>query len=409
MNRSFAANDLNPDPTYSVRRLIGIGVVTRLMVDTGVQIFFPFLRVIAEGIGITTVELGRLISLRSLTGLLSPWFGVLSDRRSNRWVMRLGLLLAALGYTLIGLSTNVWQAAAGMLLSGMGSFAYLPTLQAYLSARLPYGQRARGLGIVEYAWALSGILGLFLMGYLIAWTSWRVPMLLLGSGLFAAFVLYRYLPAGKREKATKPDALDPEEAFLNLGENGRSAWANIFVNGLIMFAAMNLFVTYGDWLETGYALDPAALGTVALVLGVFDLCASVLVSLVVDRLGKRRSVLLGSAVACLGFLLLPWFSGGVVMAVTSLVLARFSFEFTVVSNIPLLSEQVPRHRGKVMTFSTATGLLGTSLAGLSGPWALGEYGIAGVSLMSASAMLLTWLVVLWRVREPALQRVKLGD
>jgi len=148
---------------------------------------------------------------------------------------------------------------------------------------------------------------------------------------------------------------------------------------------------------------------VALVLGVFDLCASVLVSLVVDRLGKRRSVLLGSAVACLGFLLLPWFSGGVVMAVTSLVLARFSFEFTVVSNIPLLSEQVPRHRGKVMTFSTATGLLGTSLAGLSGPWALGEYGIAGVSLMSASAMLLTWLVVLWRVREPALQRVKLGD
>ena len=82
-------------------------------------------------------------------------FGALADRRGYRDVMQIGLFLNALGYFIVGSSINVWMAAIGMMLGGLGHFVFGPTLQAYLSARLPYAQRARGLGILEYSWALA--------------------------------------------------------------------------------------------------------------------------------------------------------------------------------------------------------------------------------------------------------------
>ncbi len=399
----------SPQPErFSVGQLVSIGLLTRLLIDTGVQIFFPFLKVMANGIGITTVEMGRLISLRSSMGLLAPLFGVLADRKGNRFVMRLGLFIAAGGYLLLGVSTNLWTAAMGIVLSAIGSFAFLPTLQAYLSARLPYAKRARGLGIVEYAWALSGIIGLFLVGQLIEFTNWRVPMFFIGGGLFFWGAVYHWLPTSNVDWAeTEPKKTGSKKfqfgrlkTFFDLGENRRSAWSNLTVSALVMFAATNLFITYGTWLESEYNLGPSILGIVALVLGVSDLIGSVLVSAISDRVGKRRSVIFGGFLTFVGFLLLPLFNVSLIPAVIGIALARGAFEFTVVSNIPLLSEQVPQQRSKMMGIATAFGLGGTAVAGLTGPWVYEQFNVPGVGVLSATAMALSVLITLWLVREP---------
>jgi hypothetical protein len=63
---------------------------------------------------------------------------------------------------------------------------------------------------------------------------------------------------------------------------------------LSYFAAMQLMIAHGVWLADQYGLDAAAeLGLVAFVFGWFDLAASVSVSLFTDRIGKKRSVLIG--------------------------------------------------------------------------------------------------------------------
>ena len=94
-------NDISPQDNtlatpkdISVGRLLGIGLATRLLIDTGVQIFFPFLPIFAQGMGLSTVIMGRLMSLRSVMGLLSPFFGTMADQRGYRFTMRLTLLLA---------------------------------------------------------------------------------------------------------------------------------------------------------------------------------------------------------------------------------------------------------------------------------------------------------------------------
>ena len=389
----------------SVNRLIFLGLITRLVTDTAVQIFFPFLPVIAEGLRSNSVAVGRLVSLRSATGLLSPAFGALADLRGYRFTMRLGLLLGAVGYLIIGLSTNLWLAAVGMVMGGLGTFAFVPTLQAYLSTRLPFNKRARGLGTLEYAWALSGIFGLYLVGLLIDAYGWRVPMFLLSGLMMVSFVGYGRLPAARHaEKATAVPGRFSWQAvrtFFNLGQNRRSAWAVLLVATCNMLAAMNIFITYGTWLAQEYKLGAVELGTVALILGIADLSGSVLMSLFGDKIGLRRGVLAGTVLATVGYGLLPLMNQGVVLAVIGLILSRFAFEFTVVGVIALVSEQAPAYRGKMMTLAAAAALLGSSIAGFIGPWVYENYQVTGLSLISTGIMIGSLLLLLFFVQERA--------
>jgi predicted MFS family arabinose efflux permease len=394
------------DRDISLSRLMTLAMTARLLIDTFVQIFNPFLSIIAVGLGVDVVTLGRLLSLRSLMGLVAPVYGTMADRRGYRRVMRLTLLLLAAGCLIIGLSASVWQVALGMAVGGLGLAGFNPTLQAYLSARLPYARRARFLGILEYTWALTGIVGLFLVGQLIALTNWRVPFWVLAAGLAAMWAVFATLPAARHVRPVSPSQPAPVgfgsrmRDLVSLESNARATYSAIVAVGCCFFAAMQLMITYGAWLNQEYGLTAAALGVVALVLGLFDLCASVSVSLFTDRIGKRRSVVLGMAGALLGYLLLPWLNVSLTLAVLGIALARGFFEFAIVSSFPLQSELVPSQRAKVMALSSAVGLLGTTLAGFSGPWLYTYYGVGGLALVSALAAAAGLLLILARVPEP---------
>ncbi|MCP4420395.1 MAG: MFS transporter [Chloroflexi bacterium] len=389
----------------SVNRLIVVGLITRLVTDTAVQIFFPFLPVLAKGWHTTSVAAGRLVSLRSFMGLFSPAFGVMADRRGYRFAMRLGLLLAALGYFIVGLSTNLWQAAVGMMLGGLGTFAFVPTLQAYLSIRLPFNRRARGMGMLEYAWAISGIVGLYLVGLLIEAYGWRVPMFVMSGLLSMAFLGYGRLPAARHqteaETASSPFSWNSVRQFFELGNNRRSAWAMLAVTFFTMMAATNIFINYGTWLQQDYSLSAIQLGKVALTLGVADLSGSVLTSLIGDKVGLRRTVFFGSILSILGYGLLPLFNQNLVLAVIGLSITRFVLELAVVGMIALTSEQAPAHRGKMMTLAAAAVLFGSSLAGLVGPLLFEKFAVAGIGLASAVIVSFSLPILYFIVRERA--------
>lgn len=395
----------NDEKQLSVPRLIGIGLGTRLFIDTGVQIFFPFLAIIAQGMGITPVALGQLVSLRSFMGLFAPLFGNLAIQRGYRPTMRLGLLLTSVGFAILGFSQDFWVAALGMVLMGLGSYSFTPTLQAYVSSRLPYERRARGIGILEYSWALAGIVGLFVVGLLLEVVSWRVPFFIISGATLLAAILYGWLPAAQARQEGIVDASQPFwqrlMSYFDLGENGRSAFANIASGNFLMFGAFNVFFSYGVWMFTDFELSAASLGQLAFALGTADLVGSVMVSLISDRLGKRNSVLVGGSIACIGFALLPFVSAVLVTAVIGLLIARCAFEFAIVSNLSLLSEQVPDQRAKVMTLGAALSVVGTGFAASASPWLFEQYGIRGVAFVSAASLFFAVVLLLGWVKEPA--------
>jgi MFS family permease len=75
------------------------------------------------------------------------------------------------------------------------------------------------------------------------------------------------------------------------------------------------------------------------------------------------------------------------------------FEFNIVSHFPLLSEQVPAQRGKMMTLGSSVTLIGATVAGFTGPWLLLNVGIQGVVWTSAVAATVGLAVVLTLVHE----------
>ncbi len=186
----------------SFRRLIGTSMVSKLFVDIGSQIFNPFLSLIATGLGLGVVELGRIVGLRNVMGILAPLSGALADRFGYRLIIRVALLVSASGCLLVGLSSSLWMLGLAVLLMGLGTSVFVPNMQAFVSGHLPYKLRARGLGMIEYSWALTGIVGLSLIGFLIAATGWRTPFFLLAAGQVIMSLVFGALPEDRHQKAS---------------------------------------------------------------------------------------------------------------------------------------------------------------------------------------------------------------
>jgi predicted MFS family arabinose efflux permease len=261
--------------------------------------------------------------------------------------------------------------------------------------------------MLEYSWALTGIVGLSLMGLLIAATSWRAPFFVLAVGMVVMAWVFGTLPSARSglpgprmvHQAARASRASRAIGFFRLGDNAASAYSLLAASALTYFAAVQFMIVYGAWFASEYGLGARQLGTVALLFGLFDLTASVSVSLFTDRYGKRRSVLLGSSGALLGYLMIPWLNVGLIPAVLSTAFARGCFEFAIVSTIPLTSEQVPRQRGKVMTLSSAGALGASTLAAFVSPALYEQTGIGGVAALSAICAGGALVLVALRVRE----------
>jgi len=369
---------------------------------------------IAAGVGVSAVMMGTIVALRGLMGLSSPFIGTIADRIGYKKIMQGGLFLTGLGMIVAGLSHSILLFSAAIVITGIGQAGYTPNLHAYLSTKLSYEKRARGIGIIEYSWALAGIVGLFAAGYLIDAFSWRAPFLLFGTLLIVAALFYNTLPASRlikqnaaperREKRSLSSRKKQIAVFLDLGPNAKSAWGAISVQGLNMFAIMHVMIIHGGWLSREYGLDPSSLGNIAFIFGIGDLTASIIVSTAVDRIGKKKSVTIGIAGMTLGYALMPFLNVELYTAVLALLLPRLFFEFATVSNLALLTEQIPTHRGKVMSLGTTVGLIGITVASALGPVSYFRWGVPGLAAISFTAGVVSFLIILFIVKDKLPQK-----
>ena len=391
--------------------LLSLGISAKLLNDTTIQIFNPFLPMIAAGAGLSVVALGGIVALRSMMGFTSPLMGVLADRIGYKRVMQVNLAITGLAMIAAGLSRSIFVFALTVIVSGIGSSGYTPILHAYLSTKLPYKKRALGIGIVEYSWALAGIAGLFTAGYLIKEFSWRAPFLFFGILLVAAAVFYQTLPVSRiKERAAENRESESISLktiqrkladFFNFGVHAPSVWGTIAVQGFNFFAIMQIMIIHGGWLIGEYGADSLVMGRIALLFGAGDLTAAVLVSLFADRIGKRRSVMIGVAGMSAGFVLMPFLNINLNYAVAGILLPRFFFEFATISNLALLTEQFPSERGKIMSIGTAVGLAGITAAAALGPVDYIRWGVPGLAVISFIPGLVSFSLLLFVVHEKA--------
>jgi predicted MFS family arabinose efflux permease len=299
---------------------------------------------------------------------------------------------------LIGLSAGLIGPGLGFVISGIGSAIYVPALIAYMSDRTPYQRRGRVLGTIELTWAISGMIGVPLMGALLASQGWHAPFI----GLAAAALICSGLTLFLKEtphSLANGSHVKPSQGFKAILRN-RSALAFVAAWFLVFFAFENIQISYGSWLETQFGLTTTARGSISTLFGVFELMASGGSSLLLDRIGKKRGVVGGLIVATAGYAILfalgstalPW-------ALAAISVAFLGFEFSVVSGVSVMSELVPSARGTMLALAVSLGAIGRMLAASLGSALTAAGAFTTVALISLAAGVLNASIFALGVKE----------
>jgi predicted MFS family arabinose efflux permease len=166
--------------------------------------------------------------------------------------------------------------------------------------------------------------------------------------------------------------------------------------GLCISAANETInLVFGVWLEDTFGLKIAALGAATAVIGISELAGEFLVAGLVDRIGKPRTVVIGILINSLAAFGLPLLSKTVYGAVAGLFFFYISFEFTLVSSIPLMSELLPETRATMLSATGASHSVGRAVGAL---FATRLYRI-GISANITASVLLNGIAILalWRL------------
>jgi predicted MFS family arabinose efflux permease len=150
----------------------------------------------------------------------------------------------------------------------------------------------------------------------------------------------------------------------------RDAWRQLFVQrralgaiGFAFFASVandNLFVVYGVWIEEAFNLSVVALGLSIGVIGIAELLGESLTAALSDRVGLKRSVIIGLVLSTACYAILPFCDRSISMVLAGLFLTFITFEFMIVTSISLTTELLPGSR--VTSISLTTELLPGSRA-----------------------------------------------
>lgn len=345
--------------------------------------------------------------------LFAPLVGALSDRFGRRRVVLLALFLFGVDYLVQGFAPSLAWLFAGRLLAGVTG-ATITTANAYIADISTPATRARNYGFVGVAFGLGFIVGPSLGG-LLGEVGLRLPFFV-AAGVALLNWLYGYfvLPESLPPEARRPFSWRRANPIGGLGGLrayplvAGLAFAFVFVS-LAQRGLEVVWVLYTDYrfgwgeLENGLSLALVGLMT-AFVQGF-------LVRLVVPRLGERRAIVVGLAIAAIGFALygLAW-SGGVMLAIVVFAslgaIAGPALQGLIAGAVP--SSEQGSVQGALASALSLTAIVAPLIAGVlfgwfSGPDAL--LPLPGMPFFAGAAFLLAALGLVVRTlrRHPELE------
>jgi len=374
--------------------------VVYTVINMAFRIIYPFLPSLARGLNISLAAASGLVTLRLVAGVGAPFLGSLADRYGRRRIMEIALLaFSAAGLLLTGMGT-IAAAAIAFAFFGVAKALYGPAVHALVGDSVPYRERGRAVGIVELSWSAAWLLGVPASGFLIERFGWRAPwVVLIVLGILGLWLTRARLPSDRSRNGdfSKSIVASVVATWHSLVRR-RSVVVLLLTSLLLTLALETPFIVYGAWIETTFGLSLTTLGLASTVVGLADAVAELGVVTITDRLGKRRSVLVGLLSLTASLLALPHLAKlGLMMALIGVAFMLLTFEFGLVSLLALATELAPDARASLMSLNVAVFSLGRIVAALVGGWlwrwqsiglhaGLGAACALGGALLSAGGM-----------------------
>jgi MFS family permease len=236
---------------------LGLLAVTNLLSFINRNIIFGLFDPIKTDLAISDAQLGWLASAYVLVFSLAALpFGVLSDLRSRRAVITIGVLLWSAFTLASGLATSFGQLLVCRALVGMGAAGFSAAAQSLTADYFPLRGRAVALGILAAGITLGGVSGIWLGGQFEVMYGWRTAMIAVSlPGLVLAPLTARLQDPG-REPPRVPLLVALRELHV-----GVSSFVRQFVPLLVSVALGSVLAIHFDRVYGADSqLDVAAFG-----------------------------------------------------------------------------------------------------------------------------------------------------
>lgn len=259
-------------------------------------------------------------SAAALGGLAATYFyvytvmqiptGVLADTLGPRRIVTLGGVIAAIGSVLFGYADTMIEAALGRMLVGLGvSVAFIALLK--LNAAWFHDRHfGTAVGLTLVLGNVGSVLAAAPLAWILQFTTWRTVFIVLGGVSFALAVLTWLLVRDNPGEAGLPSLreLDGHEAHppheghwlegLMTVLRNRYTWPIFWMNlgiGGAFIAFAGLWAV--PFLRDAYSMDRTVAAQHTSVLLAGFAAGAFSVGLLSDRLGRRRPVLIFTALA----------------------------------------------------------------------------------------------------------------
>ncbi|KJS61916.1 MFS transporter [Streptomyces rubellomurinus] len=347
-------------------------------VGTDSMVIAGILGPVSTDLGVSVGVAGQLVTVFALGyALLAPPLAAATARWPRRTLLLTALAVFSAANALSALAPTYPLLLATRVLAAAGAALYTPTANAVATTLVAPERRGRALATVLGGMTVATALGVPL-GTWVGRTDWRLTMWLvtaLGLAAFAGLaVLLRDLPAPAAAPTLK----------ARLAPLGRRQVLGAAATTLVFFLAFQCVYIY---LATAVAPatggDADRLSLILFTTGVMSVLGSWLGGRLVDRLGVRTVLFVGSTVAAAAFAALPWLgrsmAGSLVYAMV-VPLAGWAVSIALPHRLASID---PANAPLLISLNSSALYLGTAAGGAAGSAAMAVLGTRWFPLAAA--------------------------
>jgi predicted MFS family arabinose efflux permease len=373
---------------------ISVTTFSKFLFNITRRLIYPFAPEFARGLNVDLSAITSVIAVHQATSLLGPIGASFADRYGYRLLMLFSMALLTIGTFAAGLIPFYSLFVICIFITGFAKSIFDPSLQAFIGNFVSFEKRGQIIGITELAWAGSTLIGIPISGVIIERFSWQTPFFIIaGLSLICFLIILKIMPKDKKK-------YQPSKTKTLTISNWKTIIKEKKVMGVLSFVFFmclgndNLFVIYGAWLEKSYHLSLAAIGFGTIIIGFSEILGSGCTVFFSDRIGLKKSVIIGVSLCSGAYFLLPVLDTGLGYVITGLFLVFFTFEFTIVTAMSLSTELMPKLRASTMAAFFATAGIGRVSGAFLGGMIWSNFGLIPICLISGFCTLAALISIL---------------
>ncbi len=341
--------------------ILSLGHLVTDIYQGALPAILPFLK---AKLSLSYTMAGVIMMASNITSsVIQPLFGYVSDKKEKAFLLPLGSLFAGIGLSLLSVPDSYLFVLFLVIISGLGVASYHP--EGYKTARFFTGDKmATGMSVFSVGGNLGFALGPIISISIITYLGFSfLPLMVTFPLIFISLLFYSWNSLAREKPVSVAKAKSPEitrkgayvSLFLIIGTVIMRSWTQMGLMTYIPF----YYIDYlkGEPLHAGKLVSVLLLGGVA---------GTIVGSIVADRIGHKRYLIVSMALATLLFPLI-FVAKGVMLFITlglfGMVLIS-TFTVTIVMAQQLLPSNLGIASGLMVGFAIGTGGLGVTILGV---------------------------------------------